>query len=175
MSENPQNNIEEVPQESGKPAEKIVTYSDDYRQAIIDFYREIAAEFPEKRSEDENRYVPNLSPDNPNSNYWLALNENSEIDGTLSLKDCGKGVGYVSNFYVRKDRRVGTIGGRLVRAMDEFAKERGFTKLFAVTMPDNASAQKMYAKRMKKVEVAPTDAMTFHDETVFFEKDLTEE
>lgn len=162
--------------ETEKPRRRIEPYTDAYRDAVIKFYEKIAEEYPEKHSANPDDYVPKLSPEDPNSNFWVSLNEGNEVDGTISLKDCKEGVGYVSKFYVEKGKRGGLIGGRLVHEMMDFMKGRGYKKFFGVTMPDNKEAQEIYKKHgMTQGNSSPTKAMSFLQGTVYFEMDLDEQ
>jgi len=154
--------------------ENIITYTDEYKDKVIKFFEEMEKEFPEVTGAPDVRNVPEWFQRDEASNFWIAAGENDEVVGTAGLRNCGKGVGYLSRLYVKKELRGKGIGSKLTTERLKFAKEKGYKKVFMATMPDNKKIHEFDIKHgFKRVDSPPTPpSFSFSKGTVFFEMDL---
>jgi len=164
------------PSEPKEPKERIIPYTDEYREGIIKFFQQIAEEYPEKQKENPDDYAPKIQTEDINSNFWVAVGVGKEVIGTMGLKDCGNRIGYMGKLYVQKGLRGKGVGSEIFKKAVDFAKEKGYKTLFGATMPSNDKARKLYDKLgMKIVDTPPATSMTFHEGTVFVQIDLEKE
>lgn len=87
----------------------------------------------------------------PGAVIWIAESE-GEVAGMLSVQTListaeGGPVGLVEDVVVRQDWRGKGLGGKLLRAAEAWAEERGLTRLQLLADRGNASALAFYAKQ----------------------------
>ena len=154
-------------------SEKIITYSDDYKDKVINFFEEMEKEFPEIAGAKDVRNIPEWFQRDDESNFWLALGENNEIIGTAGLRPAdSEKIGYLSRLYIKKDFRGKGIGKELTETRIKFAEKKDYKKIFSATMPDNEKVHEFEQKLgFKKVNVLPSD-WEFGKGAIFFEMDL---
>lgn len=131
---------------------KIVSYSDDLRNNIIDFLKSIAIdEFGFKKWKD---YLENktFEPYKENDSKFLIVfdNENNILATIGGLKVDNNTI-KLNSFYVRKDYRFHKIGTKLYNEIIKFSKEKGYKNIILCTYDKYDIATKFYQKRGFKI------------------------
>lgn len=102
-----------------------------------------------------------LDPDHP-MQAWLALDDDQDDDDqsviglahlvihphTFTLRN----VAYLEDFWVSPDHRSRGIGGLMMDALQEQAKQNNWLRLYWLTASDNHGAQRLYDRLAKRVD-----------------------
>ena len=102
-----------------------------------------------------------LDPDHP-MQAWLALDDTQSNDDqsviglahliihphTFTLRN----VAYLEDFWVSPDHRSRGIGGLMMAALQEQAKQNNWLRLYWLTASDNHGAQRLYDRLAKRVD-----------------------
>ncbi|MNI43457.1 acetyltransferase [compost metagenome] len=97
-------------------------------------------------------------------NFWIALNDNGEVVGSIGLQRKTKGVAVLKKFFVYKDYRgkeFGT-GKKLYEALLDFAKKQGFSKIILDT-PSKATRSHGFYKKVGFKEIDKEDLPIKYD------------
>ena len=134
-----------------KPMEKseceIVSYEDRYKEQVISLILGIQNEeagiglFIEEQ--------PDLldiqeSYEKDGGHFWVSLDENGEVAGTIGLMKRKKGLGILKKFFVRKDCRSRKVGLRLYLTLLDFGKKAGISKLLLDTPSVAKASHRFY-------------------------------
>lgn len=140
---------------------KITTYSDKYRQQTIDLVLDI------QRNEFG---VPATLEEQPDLNdipafckqwkgeFWLALNNNDEVIGTIAILDIDNQQGALRKMFVRADHRGKQfgVGLALLDGLFGWAAQKGMKEVFLGTTEMFVAAHKFYEKN-KFDEIAKSE------------------
>jgi N-acetylglutamate synthase-like GNAT family acetyltransferase len=161
-------------QKGEKPMMRVIEYTDEYREKVVVFMDDMESKVRGKSTSiDMSKYPPEYFRKDEASGFWVAIDENRDVVGTVSVENCGGGIGYLRCFYVRADLRQGRIGGRLALTLMAFIKRHNYRHLFSATMPQNTEIHRFHQKHgFERVVSPPPTNKTFHPQTVFFQIDL---
>lgn len=127
---------------------KIVEYMPKYKEQIIDLLIDVAVnEFGFKEWEKWFKIFRNENYIKEGGNCWIALNNQDNVIGTISLKNRNNGVGEIKNLYVAKEERNKKIASSLFAVLLQFAKSNDYTKLRLDTYKEFENAIYFYEKR----------------------------
>jgi N-acetylglutamate synthase-like GNAT family acetyltransferase len=157
---------------------EIKEYSDDYKKQV----NELIFQVYENSRGRPRRERPDLNViketyQDSGGNFWVAINKNNII-GTIGLRDQGKKRASMHRFAVienfrGKEKGVST---KLFFTLLEFAKMKGFKKIFLGTLPDAIPAMKFYERNgFNNIKSLPKDLAKHPSlmyDTVFYKLDL---
>lgn len=127
---------------------RIIEYMPEYKEQIIDLLIEVAVkEFGFKEWEKWFRIFRNENYKKEGGNCWIALNEQDEVIGTVSLKNRGEGIAEVKNLYISKGERNKKIASSLFAILLQFAIDNDYKKLKLDTYKEFKNAVYFYEKR----------------------------
>lgn len=114
---------------------------------------------------------------NDGGNFWVALNEHSEVVGTIGLQKKTNEVAVLKKFFVYQDYRgkeLG-IGAGLYKALIDFAQNHRFSKIILDT-PSKATRSHSFYKRVGFKEIMKENLPIQYDypdrDSLLFELDL---
>lgn len=126
----------------------IKEYEDRYNKKINDFVISIYVDeygFEEHRKgleqEDNSIYV------REGGNFWIAVDENDEIVGTIAVSKHSDSDMEIKRLYVRKDYRGKGLSKILYNGAIEFCKQQEFQKIFLGTYERLETAINFYFRR----------------------------
>lgn len=100
----------------------IKKYSEEYKEKVINFFLKICIdEFGFKEWEEDIKNMDNHTYENAGGNFWIALDENNNVIGTIGLKNKGQSVGELKSMYVHKKYRGQNIAQKLLDTLLDFA------------------------------------------------------
>lgn len=151
----------------------LVDYSLEYQQGIDEMMSGIEKEFP----------IPITSPQSTRINevyhledqkFWLALHA-QKVVGTIGLSLFSNGEAVLKRMMVDKDYRgsnYNTASLLLNKSLD-WAKGKGYTKIYLGTVDQFLAAQKFYVKhgfKLITIEELPKEYMTNPIDTLYYAK-----
>jgi ribosomal protein S18 acetylase RimI-like enzyme len=77
---------------------------------------------------------------------FFVVKENTQITGSLGLKELENGKGLLKRFYLDKNCRGRGVAQDLLKKAVEFAREKSYETLVLDTQADNLRAQRFYEK-----------------------------
>lgn len=128
---------------------EIVRYNDVYKEEIIRLILHIQNEeaginlsLQEQPDLDdiETIYLQN------GGYFWIALNEQGEVIGTIALMNKGDGMGVLKKFFVRADYRSQKVGFQLYKTLLEFCAKHGIETLILDTPSVAKASHKFYER-----------------------------
>ena len=127
---------------------KIVEYDDIYETKVKDLITDIfIEEFEFEQYRDSVRNVNIMKEYHlKGGNYWIALDLEDNVIGTIGAKNHGKNTLEVKNVYVKKEFRGLGVSQHLLDVLEEFAIEKGFYNLFLGTYDKLERAIGFYQK-----------------------------
>lgn len=128
---------------------KIIEYQDKYRDQVIKLiFGILENEFKHysKSSRPDIKNIPDFYQGDEKSNFWVALDENGNVIGTVALKKLNDECANFRRFYVKKERRGTGVAKELFSEMLRFAKEKQYKTLFLSTWEDTTAAQNFTIK-----------------------------
>lgn len=145
---------------------KIQEYSDDYKDQVIDVILNIqTVEFGHINSitladQPDLLKIPSFYQTR-NGNFWVAMDENNTIVGTIALIDIGNQQVALRKMFVNKDYRGKDCGisTQLLNTAIDWCKLKQVEQIFLGTTPFFLAAHKFYAKNnfseISKSELPP--------------------
>lgn len=79
-------------------------------------------------------------------NFWIVLDKNKDVIGTIGLENMNNGVGLLKTMYVHKDYRGCKISQSLIHKLINFALENNYRKLQLGTYKKLERAVNFYKK-----------------------------
>lgn len=79
-------------------------------------------------------------------NFWIVLDKNKDVIGTIGLENMNNGVGLLKTMYVHKDYRGCKISQSLIHKLINFALENNYRKLQLGTYKKLGRAVNFYKK-----------------------------
>ncbi len=108
-----------------------------------------------------------------NGNFWVALDKDTVI-GTVGLLNFGDGRGSLRRMYVDKMHRGTGVADKLVTALLEFAREKGYREMYLTTIEDLIAAQKFYERvGFQRIDALPED-IPANGDTLFYKMDIAQ-
>ncbi|WP_143308496.1 GNAT family N-acetyltransferase [Chitinophaga vietnamensis] len=110
-------------------------------------------------------------------NFWCALNQQSEVVGTIALIDTGSNIGAIRKMFVRADYRgkEKNVAAQLLQILESHAQNKGLKQLYLGTVPLLKAALRFYEKNgyepVAEQDLPPQFPKMAVD-TVFFKKIL---
>jgi predicted N-acetyltransferase YhbS len=114
---------------------------------------------------------------NNGGNFWVALNDNGEVVGSIGLQKKTNKVAVLKKFFVYKDYRGKEfgIGTGLYKSLLDFVNKQGFTKVILDT-PSKATRSHSFYKKVGFKEIAKEDLSIKYDypdrDSIIFELNL---
>lgn len=129
---------------------QVHTYSDSYKQSIIDLILDIQRnEFGVPITLEAQPDLKNIHSfyQQDNGNFWMAITGNKAI-GTIGLLDIGNSRGALRKMFVHKNFRGKEfgIGQTLLNTLLEWANQKKFTEILLGTTEKFIAAQRFYEK-----------------------------
>lgn len=126
------------------------TYSDSYKQSIIDLILDIQRnEFglpTTLEAQPDLESIPS-SYQTSKGNFWMVIN-NDKVIGTIALFDIGNSRGALRKMFVHKDFRGKEfgVGQTLLNTLLDWAKQKKFKEILLGTTEEFVAAQRFYEK-----------------------------
>jgi len=145
----------------------ITIYDDSYKEEVIKLILHVQnVEYEVGISVKEQPDILDIHSNyiNDGGNFWIALNDNGEVVGSIGLQRKTKGVAVLKKFFVYKDYRgkeFGT-GKKLYEALLDFAKKQGFSKIILDT-PSKATRSHGFYKKVGFKEIDKEDLPIKYD------------
>ncbi|MEK5143511.1 MULTISPECIES: GNAT family N-acetyltransferase [Paenibacillus] len=139
----------------------ITVYDDSYKEEVIKLILHVQnVEYEVGISLKEQPDILDIHSNyiNDGGNFWIALNDNGEVVGSIGLQKKNKEVAVLKKFFVYKDYRgkeFGT-GKKLYEALLDFAKKQGFSKIILDT-PSKATRSHGFYKKAGFKEIDKED------------------
>lgn len=148
---------------------KIIEYKKEFDGDVKKFIEYIYVDefqidigIEEIANEDLNAYIEN------GGNFWMALDENNNLLGTIGGKIINNETIEIKRMYVKKECRGQGIAQELLNTLECFAAENGFKYLILGTYERMERAIGFYKKNLFMLE----DIETEYQEERFFKKCL---
>lgn len=158
----------------------ITVYSDRYKEEVIKLILHVQnVEYGVGISVEEQPDILDIQSYyiKDGGNFWVALNDNDEVVGSIGLQKKTNEVAVLKKFFVYKDYRgkeLG-IGTGLYEALLDFAQKHGFSKVILDT-PSKATRSHSFYKKVGFKEIAKEDLPIQYDypdrDSLIFELDL---
>ncbi|MNY29254.1 acetyltransferase [compost metagenome] len=145
----------------------ITVYDDSYKEEVIKLILHVQnVEYEVGISLKEQPDILDIYSNyiNDGGNFWIALNDNGEVVGSIGLQKKNKEVAVLKKFFVYKDYRgkeFGT-GKKLYEALLNFAKKQGFSKIILDT-PSKATRSHGFYKKVGFKEIDKEDLPIKYD------------
>ena len=126
---------------------KIITYADKYKEQVgklIFDVQEIELGHHSKSGRPDIKNIPAYYQKTNSENFWLAIDENDEVVGTIGLNDCKNGNGELQRMCVRKDVRRQGIATKLLAELLKFAKEKLYKTIYLTTVNEPGAKHDFY-------------------------------
>ena len=158
----------------------ITIYDDRYKEEVINLILHVQnVEYGVGISVEEQSDILDIQSNyiNDGGNFWVALNNNDEVVGSIGLQKKTNEVAVLKKFFVYKDYRGKEfgIGTGLYKALLDFANKQGFSKVILDT-PSKATRSHSFYKKVGFKEIAKKDLAIKYDypdrDSLIFELDL---
>lgn len=124
---------------------KIEQYSEEYREKVIEFFLEVCVgEFGFEEWKEDIENMDNHTYKDDGGNFWIAINDENDIIGTIGLRNKGNAVGELKSMYVNKQYRKQGIAQELLNTLINFANK--YEKLVLDTYKKFERAIRFYEK-----------------------------
>ncbi|WP_426448328.1 GNAT family N-acetyltransferase [Paenibacillus sp. S-38] len=159
----------------------IKIYDDKYKEEVINLILHIQnVEYGVGISVEEQPDILDIQSNyiNDGGNFWVALNDNGEVVGSIGLQKKTNEVVVLKKFFVYKDYRGKEfgIGTRLYEALLDFAKKQGFSKVILDT-PSKATRSHGFYKKVGFKEIVKENLPIKYDypdrDSLIFQLDLS--
>ena len=125
----------------------IIEFEEEYRDKVINFWLEICVdEFQFDDWHQDIKQMDNHTYKDDNGNFWIAVNQENEVIGTIALKNLGENKGCLKSLYVKKEYRKNGIAKQLFDRLMEFAVLNGYKKIELDTYRAFEHAIRFYQK-----------------------------
>ena len=113
-----------------------------------------------------------------NGQFWVALNADNQVVGTIALIDNGQPFGTIRKMFVRADVRgkEGGVAAALFQTLEQKAMDNGMNALYLGTVHKLKASHRFYNKNgfheIPKADLPPNYPLMLVD-TMFFKKELS--
>lgn len=122
-------------------------FSNEFAEGVKNFLIDVCIEefgFETWREEIEN--IDREEYKKNGGNFWIVLDKNKDVIGTIGLENMNNGVGLLKTMYVHKDYRGCKISQSLIHKLINFALENNYRKLQLGTYKKLERAVNFYKK-----------------------------
>ena len=100
----------------------IKNYSEEYKEKVIEFFMKICIdEFGFKEWEEDIKNMDNHTYESDGGNFWIAVDKDNNVIGTIGLRNKGQSIGELKSMYVHKHYRGQNVAQKLLETLLEFA------------------------------------------------------
>ncbi|MEH7549438.1 GNAT family N-acetyltransferase [Neobacillus vireti] len=158
----------------------ITIYDDRYKEEVINLILHVQnVEYGVGISVEEQPDILDIQSNyiSDGGNFWIALNGNGEVVGSIGLQKKTNEVAVLKKFFVYKDYRGKEfgVGTGLYKALLDFANKQGFSKVILDT-PSIATRSHSFYKKVGFKEIVKEDLEIKYDypdrDSLIFELDL---
>ncbi|WP_342043593.1 GNAT family N-acetyltransferase [Bacillus sp. OTU2372] len=158
----------------------ITIYDDRYEEEVINLILHVQnVEYGVGISVEEQPDILDIQSNyiSDGGNFWIALNGNGEVVGSIGLQKKTNEVAVLKKFFVYKDYRGKEfgVGTGLYKALLDFANKQGFSKVILDT-PSIATRSHSFYKKVGFKEIVKEDLEIKYDypdrDSLIFELDL---
>lgn len=128
---------------------KVVGYTEKYKNDVIDLILTIQnIEFNVNISLDEQADIKDIYKyfNASGGNFWLALDDDEKLIGTLGLQAITPEIAILKKFFVSSEYRGHKIGAALYNELLKFAQKNNFLEIFLDTPAKATQSHKFYRK-----------------------------
>lgn len=160
----------------------IITYDDRYKEEVIKLILYVQnVENSVGISEEEQPDILDIQSNyiNDGGNFWISLNDNGEVVGSIGLQKKTNEVAVLKKFFVYKDYRGKEFGisADLYQALLDFVNKQGFLKVILDT-PSIATRSHSFYKKVGFKEIDKEDLPIQYDypdrNSLIFQLDLSQ-
>ena len=152
---------------------EITTYDKKYRDDVINLIEEILKNEYHRNIDTTDLYNIEEEYFKHKGIFWIALDENKNLVGTIGLKDYNNNVAYLKRLYVKKEFRKQGIGGKLIDVFLEYAKENNFKEIYLATVSNRLNVMKFYEENVfERIEAMPEYIPVLSGQDAFFRHEL---
>lgn len=128
---------------------EIIEYQDKYKEQVIDlifgiFEKEFNS--PSKAGRPDIKNIPEYYQKNERSHFWVAVDENDNVIGTIGIYNLNDVCAGLRRLYVKKEFRGKGVAKELFSTLIKFAKEKGYKEIYLSTWDAAIAANKFYLK-----------------------------
>jgi len=148
----------------------IIEFKEEYNEKVNQFLVEIYVnEYGFIQREDELRSINNIDYIKNGGSFYIALDEQDNVIGTICLDRINNIDAYLKRMYVDKNYRGKGLASQLMEKIEEKAKELNIKKMYLSTYKQMERANSFYLKN-GYVKVIKQDEP--NKDVVFYEKEL---
>lgn len=156
---------------------KIIPYADKYKKRVVDLiFGILENEFGRysKSGRPDVKNIPEFYQKDEKNNFWIAVDENDNVVGTIALENLNGGCGNLRRLYVKKELRGTGLAKELLSVLLRFAKEKQYKQIFLSTWDEAIAANKFYLKNgFKRISKLPEEiAWDPGHDNVFYKLEL---
>lgn len=160
----------------------ITIYDNRYKEEVINLILHVQnVEYGVGISAEEQPDILDIQSNyiNDGGNFWVALNDNGEVVGSIGLQKKTNEVAVLKKFFVYKDYRGKEfgIGKGLYQALLDFANKQGFLKVILDT-PSKATRSHSFYKKVGFKKIDKEDLPIQYDypdrNSLIFQLDLSQ-
>lgn len=123
----------------------IIEYKNEYRKKVIALWIEICVkEFGFEDWQEDIKEMDNDIYKYNNGNFWIAINNDNEVVGTIALRNLGNGKACLKSLYVKRKYRKNGIAKALFDKLMEFTILNNYKKIELDTYETFKHAIKFY-------------------------------
>ena len=159
---------------------KIIPYEPHHRDQIVNLIltiQQIEFQVPITIADQPDLLVIDEFYQQRNGNFWVALNTDSQVVGTIALIDNGEKFGTIRKMFVRADARgkEGGVAAALFQTLEQKAIQNKMSALYLGTVQKLKASHRFYSKN-GFVEIPKADLPNNYPlmlvDTMFFKKEL---
>ncbi len=125
----------------------IIQYNDKYKKETNDFIISIYVnEFGYKEARNELETSDYIEYINCNGNFWIALDNDNKIIGTIGIEYVNNDETYLKKLYVLKEYRGTGLAKELLNEVIQFSRKKGFKRIYLSTYGKLERANSFYLK-----------------------------
>jgi putative acetyltransferase len=159
---------------------RVIPYQDQHRQQVIALVLHIQQnEFNVPvtlEGQPDLNDIPNVCQVK-NGNFWVVLNSDNEVVGTICLLDSGDGVGTLRKMFVRADYRgkIYNTATLLLETLWQWAVDKSFKTVYLGTIERLLAARRFYERNgfeLVDKQSLPPQFPVMAVDTHFYKKDI---